>query len=153
MKYLSKWYLAERSAHKRALAAPMRSTARRCPEADDKAREYATILLARRGIDVAALAAAAKAEFNAPFPPTVHKSKHGSTISDHPSAIPADMEPTVLVEWDNCVAGLRPRFVHFEFSRGAVDGWRQIRAHRYFRFFTFELPHWSYVHPAEAEAA
>ncbi|WP_156937270.1 hypothetical protein [Mesorhizobium sp. LSJC280B00] len=148
MKYESKWYVADRAAHARTMAKPMRSTAKPGPEADSKALEYALWLLKRDEVDVDVLADAARTAHNLQFPPTKHRERGRSWETPHPGAIPAEMHWSTRVGWDFCAAGRRPRFVHFEFYLPQTDGWRRIAAHLYTAFYTVELPHWDFLSEA-----
>lgn len=141
MKFESRWYLAERAAHARTLAKPMRPTTNR-DNASEKAMEYARWLLARDRIDLDAIAEVARTAWNAMYPPTKHRRGARAWEELHSDAIPADMAYSARVAWDHCEAGQRPRHVHFEFAQAARDGWRRAPARHFTTFLSVELPHW-----------
>lgn len=144
MKYESKWYVTARAAHARYLAKPMRPTAKAGPESDAKALEYALWLMKRDGLDLEAMADAARAAHNAQFPPTIHRSGSRRWETPHARAIPSDLQWDTFVQRDYCAAGVRPRFVHFRFYTPERNGWSRAPAHTYMTFHTVELPNWAF---------
>lgn len=140
LKIASEWYRKELAAHKRTMAKPMRPQSYR-PNVDAKAVEYALWLLERDGIDLDALGAEIREEWNEGAKPV---NSYRAIRGAHTRArIAPDCPILPHVEWAPCAAGLRPWRVHWTFGLNSHTRPRYV--------YSLELPNWSFVAEAPAE--